>query len=88
VIGNLTHPRARAESYARVADDLGLEREEVLRAQTARFEERISGLDVAEVQAVRAALGYLAADIDAENGRLGRELPNDARTAVESWGQL
>jgi hypothetical protein len=88
VIGNLTHPRARAESYARVADDLGLEREEVLRAQTARFEERISGLDAAEVQAVRAALGYLAADIDAENGRLGRELPNDARTAVESWGQL
>lgn len=87
VIGNLTHPRARAESYARVADDLGLDREGVLRAHTARFEERMSGLEPAELGAARAALGYLAAEIDVENSRVRAELPNDARAALESWGQ-
>jgi hypothetical protein len=85
VIGNLTHPRALAESYARVADDLGLEREEVLRGQTARFEERLSGLDHAEIQAARALLSYVAERIDTENRRLGHELPNAARTALGSW---
>jgi hypothetical protein len=85
VVGNLTHPRALAESYARVADDLGLEREEVLRGQTARFEERVSGLDHAEVEAVRAVLAYVAELTDSEHRRLGHELPNAARTALESW---
>lgn len=87
LIGNLTHPRARAESFARVADDLSLDREEVLRAHSARFEERISELDSAEVDAARAVLGHLAAEVDAENSRLPGELPNDPRVALESWGQ-
>lgn len=85
VIGNLTHPRALADSYARVADDLGLEREEVLRGQTARFEERLSGLGGTEIQAARALLEYVAERIDAEHRQLGHELPNAARIALESW---
>ena len=85
VIGNLTHPRALPESYARVADDLGLELESVLRGQVARFEERLSGLGEAELQAARALLAYVAERIDAEHRRLGHELPNAARTALESW---
>ena len=85
VIGNLTHPRALAELYARVADDLGLERESVLRGQVARFEERLSGLGEAEFEAARALLAYVAERIDAGHRRLGHELPNAARVALESW---
>jgi hypothetical protein len=87
VVGALTHPRARTEAYARVADDLGLERDEVLRGQSTRFEERASGLDVAEIDAIRAVLGYVAERIDAQNSGLGGELTNDARAALESWGR-
>jgi uncharacterized protein DUF6714 len=87
VVGAVMHPRARTEAYARVADDLGLERDEVLRAQTTRFEERVSGLDVAEIDTIRAVLGYVADRIDAQNSGLGGELPNDARAALESWAR-
>lgn len=87
VVGALTHPRARTETYARVADDLGLECDEVLRAQTTRFEERVSGLDAAEIDAIRAVLGYVAERVDEQNSGLGGELPNDARAALESWAR-
>jgi hypothetical protein len=59
VVGALTHPRARVESFARVAHDLGLEPEAVLAAQSERFEERISGLSSAELGAVRPVLAHL-----------------------------
>jgi hypothetical protein len=87
VIGNLTHPRDLSESYARVAHDLGLEPESVLRGQVARFEERLSGLGEAELQAARALLVYVAERIDADHRGLGHELPNAARVALESWAR-
>jgi hypothetical protein len=85
VVGNLTHPRARAAAYAQVAANVGREPEEVLAAQTHRFDERISGLSRAEVDAVRAVLSFLAERIDAGHQELGGGLPNDARIAAESW---
>jgi hypothetical protein len=85
VVGAVTHPRARVESYSRVATDLGLEPEAVLATHSDRFEERMSGLDEFELAAVRAVLEHIAELVDAENRRLGPGLPNDARTALESW---
>ena len=85
VIGSLTHPRARATAYARVADDLGLDREEVLAGQTARFDERLAGLAGEEVTTVRSVLEHIAERIDVEHAGLGAELPNDARIALSSW---
>src|SRR5215210_5462243 len=85
VIGGLTHPRARAASFTRVAHDLGLDPEAVLAQHTERFEQRISGLTAAELGAVCAVLGYLAGRADQDNARFGVALPNAAREALESW---
>jgi hypothetical protein len=84
-VGTLTHPRARAESFTRVADDLGLEPEAVLEAHAKRFEQRISGLSDAEVGAARAVLTYLADRVDDDNARFSVELPNAPREALDSW---
>jgi hypothetical protein len=88
VVGNLTHPRARAESFTQVAIDVGLEPEAVLVGQTERFVARVSGLTEAELDAARAVLRWLAAFEDAENERFGVAVPNDARTALDSWSYL
>jgi hypothetical protein len=85
VVGALTHPRAREAAFARVAEDLGLEREAVLASQSERFEARMSGLSEAELAAVRAVLGYLAEVVDAENEPYRAQLPNDPREALASW---
>lgn len=85
VVFALTHPRARVESYSRVATDLGLEPEAVLATHSERFEERMSDLREDELAAVRAVLEHIAALVDAENERLAPGLPNDARVALESW---
>ena len=57
VIGNLTHPRARADAFARVANDLGLAPEEVLSAQTERFVARFAGLRPSRARMARSAGG-------------------------------
>jgi hypothetical protein len=88
VVGSLTHPRAREASYARVADDLNLDREEVLAAQTERFEQRMSGLSADELEAVRLVLEHLTGRIEAANAPFRVELPNDAREALDSWQHL
>jgi hypothetical protein len=85
VVFALTHPRARVESYSRVATDLGLEPEAALATHSERFAERMSDLREDELAAVRAVLEHIAAFVDAENERLGPGLPNDARVALESW---
>ena len=88
VVGTLTHPRARTASFTRVAIDLGLEPETVLAAHTKRFVERISGLTVAEHDAVRAVLHWLAAWEDAKDDRFAAAVPNSARAALDSWRYL
>jgi hypothetical protein len=85
VVGALTHPRSRSESFTRVAQDLGLEPEDVLATHGERFEERISGLSAAELQAVRLVLARLAEHVEAENAPFQTRLPNRPREALESW---
>jgi hypothetical protein len=85
VIGALTHPRARAAAFARVAQDLDLDPEVVLDEHTERFEQRMSGLTAAELAAVRTVLVHLAQRADADNVRFGAVLPNAAREALGSW---
>jgi hypothetical protein len=84
VIGALTHPRARVESFTRVANDLGLEPEDVLTRHSERFEERMSGLSAGELEAVRSVLEHLAAQVDASNAPF-QTLPNGPREALDSW---
>lgn len=85
VVGVLTHPRARVDSFTRVAQDLGLEPESVLAAHSARFEERMSGLTDAELEAVRGVLLHLAEHVEARNAPYQAQLPNGPREALESW---
>ena len=85
VVGSLTHPRARVDSFTRVATDLGLEPEAVLIEHSKRFVDRISGLTAAELEAARAVLEWLAAWEEARNARFGTALPNWAREALDSW---
>jgi hypothetical protein len=85
VVGALTHPSALADSYARVASDLGKPLDEVLEVQTARFDERISGLGEAEIEAVRDVLAFLAERVEDDNARFEGPLPNWPRAALESW---
>jgi hypothetical protein len=86
VVGSLTHPRARKDAFTHVAHDLGLEPEAVLAAQSERFEQRMSGLTAAEVDAARAVLAYLAERVDDDHERMQVALPNLPRQALESWG--
>lgn len=86
VVGALTHPRAREAAFTQVALDLGLEPEAVLAAHSERFEQRLSGLNAAEVDATRAVLAYLAERVDADNACFEIALPNAPRQALESWG--
>ena len=85
VVGALTHPRARVESFTRVANDLGLEPEEVLAKHSERFEARMSGLSADELAAVRAVLEYLAELVEATNAPFQAQLQNGPREALDSW---
>jgi hypothetical protein len=85
VVGALTHPRARLESFTRVANDLGLDPDDVVAAHSERFEERLSGLSPTEVAAVRMVLEHLADRVEAENAPFQTRLPNGPREALESW---
>ena len=85
VVGALTHPRARVESFTRVANDLGLEPEGVLATHSERFEERMSGLSPGELEAVRAVLEHLGGLVEAANAPFQTQLPNGPREALESW---
>jgi hypothetical protein len=85
VVGALTHPLSRSESFTRVAHDLGLEPEDVLAAHSERFEERISGLSAAELEAVRLVLAHLAERVEGRNAPFEAALLNGPREALESW---
>jgi hypothetical protein len=85
VVGALTHPRARQASFTRVAQDLCLQHEDVLAAHGERFEERVSGLSTAELQAIRLVLEYLAELVEAANAPYQSQLPNGPREALDSW---
>ena len=88
VVGTLTHPRARAAAFTRVAIDLGLEPETVLAQHTGRFGDRMSGLTAAELEAVRAVLQWFAAWEDGVQARVDVATPNSARAALDSWTYL
>jgi hypothetical protein len=85
VVGALTHPRSREASFTRVAEGLGLDPEDVLAAHSERFDERMSGLSVAELEAVRFVLEHLAELVEAANAPYQSQLPNGPREALESW---
>jgi hypothetical protein len=85
VVGILTHPRGRVESFTGVANDLGLDPEDVLATHVARFEERLSGLSAAELDAVRRVLEHLADRVEAANAPYEDRLPNGPREALASW---
>jgi hypothetical protein len=85
VVGALTHPRSREASFTRVAHDLGLEPEAVIATHSERFEERMSGLSAAELDAVRLVLEHLAERVEAANAPFQAQLPNGPREALESW---
>jgi hypothetical protein len=85
VVEALTHPQARVESFTRVANDLGLDPDDVIAAHSERFEERISGLSPAELDAVRLVLEHLVDVVEAANAPFQTELPNGPREALESW---
>jgi hypothetical protein len=88
IVGALTHPRARVDTFTRVANDLSLKPEDVLAAHSRRFEERISGLSKAELEAVRLVLEHLAALVENQNAPYQASLPNGPREALESWKHL
>jgi len=85
VVGALTNPRARVESFTRVANDLGLEPDDVIAAHSKRFEERMSGLAPGELEAVRLALEHLVDVVEASNAPFQTQLPNAPREALDSW---
>jgi hypothetical protein len=85
VVGILTHPRGRVESFTRVANDLDLDPEGVLATHSKRFEERMSGLSAAELDAVRWVLEHLANLVEAANAPYQDRLPNGPRDALASW---
>lgn len=87
VVGALTHPRARVESFTRVANDLGLDPDDVIATHSERFEERMSGLSPSELEAVRNVLEHLGDVVEAANAPFQTELPNGPREALESWRQ-
>jgi hypothetical protein len=85
VVGALTHPRAMAESFTRVANDLGLDPDVVIAQHSQRFEKRMAGLSPAELEAVRLVLEHLADRVEAENTPFQSRLPNGPREALASW---
>jgi hypothetical protein len=85
IVGALTHPSARVESFTRVANDLGLEPAAVIATHSARFKERMSGLSPAAVNVARMVLEHLADRVEAENAPFQSRLPNGPREALASW---